>query len=114
MLRVNQQSFGRQRIVYERSNGRTCSSLVVALPKELNTAQRIELAEQFIAEFANRYPVIHLLVPFITMWVRLLALTARTYISCIASGMWMASSGTPEQFFKRYNPKNLRKVVPRS
>ena len=41
--------------IYERSNGRTCSSLVVALPKELNQAQRIELAEAFIAEFADRY-----------------------------------------------------------
>jgi hypothetical protein len=32
-----------------------CSSLVVALPKELTVAQRIELAEAFIAEFADRY-----------------------------------------------------------
>ena len=41
--------------VYERSNGRTCSSLVVAFPKELTQAQRIELAEEFIVEFADRY-----------------------------------------------------------
>ena len=41
--------------VYERSNGRTCSSLVVALPEELNQAQRIEWAEAFITEFADRY-----------------------------------------------------------
>lgn len=39
--------------VYERSNGRTCSSLVVALPKELNQAQRIELAEAFITNFTE-------------------------------------------------------------
>jgi hypothetical protein len=29
--------------------------LVVALPKELTSEQRIELAEQFIQEFADRY-----------------------------------------------------------
>lgn len=39
----------------ERRNGRVCSSFVVALPKELTVEQRIELAEQFIDEFAMRY-----------------------------------------------------------
>lgn len=40
---------------YERNNGRVCASFVVALPKELNVKQRIELAENFIEEFAGRY-----------------------------------------------------------
>ena len=40
---------------YERSNGRVCASFVVALPKELSVEQRIELAENFIEEFAGRY-----------------------------------------------------------
>jgi hypothetical protein len=33
---------------------------VVALPKELTVAQRIELAEAFIAEFADRYRYLYL------------------------------------------------------
>jgi hypothetical protein len=51
----NPEEFWQASDLYERKNGRVCSSLVVALPKELTSEQRIELAEQFIQEFADRY-----------------------------------------------------------
>lgn len=40
---------------YERAAGRTATTLVIALPKELSKTQRIELANAFIEQFADRY-----------------------------------------------------------
>lgn len=100
----NPEVFWQAADTYERKNGRVCSSFVVALPKELSVEQRIELAEQFIFEFADRYQF-----PF----------------SCAIHNHGGAFSGqeqphlhfmyserhidgikrTPEQFFKRYNAK---------
>ena len=93
---------------YERSNGRTCSSLVVAFPKELNTAQRIELAEQFIAEFADRYRY-----PFtcaIHNHVGSIAGIEQPHLHFMYSERHVDGiERTPEQFFKRYNPKEPEK-----
>ena len=94
--------------VYERSNGRTCSSLVVALPKELSKAQRIELAEQFIAEFADRYRY-----PFtcaIHNHVGSIAGMEQPHLHFMYSERHVDGiERTPEQFFKRYNPKEPEK-----
>ena len=90
--------------VYERSNGRTCSSLVVAFPKELNQAQRIELAEQFIAEFADRYRY-----PFpcaIHNHTGAIGGIEQPHLHFMYSERHVDDiERTPEQFFKRYNPK---------
>ena len=94
--------------IYERSNGRTCSSLVVALPKELNQAQRIELAEAFIAEFADRYSY-----PFtcaIHNHVGSLGGHEQPHLHFMYSERHVDGiDRTAEQFFKRYNPKDPQK-----
>ena len=94
--------------VYERSNGRTCSSLVVAFPKELNQAQRIELAEQFIAEFADRYRY-----PFtcaIHNHAGSIGGIEQPHLHFMYSERHVDDiERTAEQFFKRYNPKQPEK-----
>ena len=94
--------------VYERSNGRTCSSLVVAFPKELNQVQRIELAEQFIAEFADRYRY-----PFtcaIHNHAGSIGGIEQPHLHFMYSERHVDDiERTPEQFFKRYNPKQPEK-----
>lgn len=94
--------------VYERSNGRTCSSLVVALPKELNQAQRIELAEAFVAEFADRYRY-----PFtcaIHNHASSIAGVEQPHLHFMYSERHVDGiERTAEQFFKRYNPKEPQK-----
>lgn len=40
---------------YERKNGRTAASLVIALPKELTSEQRIELTEALIKQFTDEF-----------------------------------------------------------
>lgn len=94
--------------IYERSNGRTCSSLVVALPKELNQAQRIELAEAFITEFADRY-----CYPFtcaIHNDVGSLGGQEQPHLHFMYSERHVDGiDRTAEQFFKRYNPMDPQK-----
>lgn len=91
--------------IYERSNGRTCSSLIVALPKELNQAQRIELAEAFITEFADRYQY-----PFtcaIHNHAGSLGGQEQPHLHFMYSERHVDGiERTTEQFFKRYNPKD--------
>lgn len=94
--------------VFERSNGRTCSSLVVALPKELNQAQRIELAEAFITEFADRYHF-----PFscaIHNHAGSIAGIEQPHLHLMYSERHVDGiDRTAEQFFKRYNPRDPQK-----
>lgn len=94
--------------IYERSNGRTCSSLVVALPKELNQAQRIELVEAFIAEFADRYRY-----PFtcaIHNHAGALGGQEQPHLHFMYSERHVDGiDRTAEQFFKRYNSKDPQK-----
>ena len=94
--------------VYERSNGRTCSSLVVAFPKELTQVQRIELAEEFIAEFADRYRY-----PFtcaIHNHAGSIGGIEQPHLHFMYSERHVDDiERTAEQFFKRYNPKQPEK-----
>lgn len=94
--------------LYERSNGRTCSSLVVALPKELNQTQRIELAEAFVVEFADRY-----CYPFtcaIHNHTGSLGGQEQPHLHFMYSERHIDGiDRTAEQFFKRYNPKDPQK-----
>ena len=91
--------------LYERKNGRTSTSLIIALPKELSKQQRIELVEDLIKQFTEEFNL-----PY----------------SCAIHSHAGAISGqdqphlhlmysersvdeyirTAEQFFSRYNPKN--------
>lgn len=91
--------------IYERSNGRTCSSLVIALPKELTVEQRIELAEAFIEEFADRYRY-----PFTTAIHNhpgSFGGQAQPHLHFMYSERHVDGiERTAEQFFKRYNPQN--------
>ena len=41
--------------LYERKNGRTATSIVLALPKELSVEQRIELVEKIVQEVTGEY-----------------------------------------------------------
>ncbi|RLL17218.1 MobA/MobL family protein [Acinetobacter chengduensis] len=94
--------------IYERRNGRTCSSMVVALPKELSQAQRIELAEQFISEFADSYRY-----PFtcaIHNHAGSLGGKEQPHLHFMYSERHVDGiERTAEQFFKRYNPKDPHK-----
>lgn len=94
--------------IYERKNGRMCSSLVVALAKELTAAQRSELAEQFIAEFADRYQFPYSCA--IHNHEGSLGGQEQPHLHLIYSERSVDEiERTPEQFFKRYNPKNPQK-----
>ena len=94
--------------IYERKNGRVCSSLVVALAKELTAAQRSELAEQFIAEFADRYQFPYSCA--IHNHEGSLGGQEQPHLHLIYSERSVDEiERTPEQFFKRYNPKNPQK-----
>ncbi|WEV50090.1 MobA/MobL family protein (plasmid) [Acinetobacter sp. ESL0695] len=95
--------------LYERKNGRVSSSLVtVALPKELSTKQRIELAEQFIIELADRYQF-----PYtcsIHTHAGSLGGEEQPHLHFMYSERHVDEiDRTPEQFFKRYNPKQPEK-----
>ena len=94
--------------IYERKNGRVCSSLVVALAKELTAAQRSELAEQFIAEFADRYQFPYSCA--IHNHQGSLGGQEQPHLHLMYSERSVDEiERTPEQFFKRYNPKNPQK-----
>ena len=100
--------FWRAADIYERKNGRVCSSLVVALAKELTAAQRSELAEQFIAEFADRYQFPYSCA--IHNHEGSLGGQEQPHLHLIYSERSVDEiERTPEQFFKRYNPKNPQK-----
>lgn len=94
--------------LFERKNGRVSSSLVIALPKELTVAQRIELAEQFITELADRYQF-----PYscsIHTHEGSLAGEEQPHLHFMYSERHVDNiNRTAEQFFKRYNPKQPEK-----
>ncbi|MBF7683979.1 MobA/MobL family protein [Acinetobacter sp. B5B] len=94
--------------LYERKNGRVSSSVVIALPKELTTAQRITLAEQFITEFADRYQF-----PYtcsIHTHAGSLGGEEQPHLHLMYSERHVdGTARTLEQFFKRYNPKQPEK-----
>ena len=81
---------------------------MVALPKELNQAQRIELAEAFITEFADRYRF-----PFscaIHNHAGSIAGIEQPHLHLMYSERHVDGiDRSAEQFFKRYNPKDPQK-----
>ena len=105
---ANPEIFWQAADTYERSNGRICSSLVVAFPKELTVEQRIELAEVFIQEFADRYHY-----PFscaIHNHAGALGGQEQPHLHLMYSERHDDGiERTADQFFKRYNRKEPQK-----
>lgn len=102
------QEFWEAADIYERSNGRICSSLVIALPKELSCLQRIELAQQFIEEFVDRYHFPYSCA--IHNHLGSLGGQEQPHLHLMYSERHVDDiERTPEQFFKRYNSKKPEK-----
>jgi hypothetical protein len=91
--------------LYERKNGRTATSLVLALPKELTVQQRIELVEQIVQQLTEEYNfpytvAIHNHPSEITG-------EDQPHLHLMYSERSVDEyDRTPEQFFKRYNDKH--------
>ena len=91
---------------HEIERGRTSTVLTVALPKELNRLQRIELVESFIREFTATYQF-----PYTAaVHNHASALTGedQPHLHLMYSERSLADGieRSPEQFFKQYRPKN--------
>ena len=91
---------------HEIERGRTSTVLTVALPKELNRLQRIELVEAFIQEFTDTYQF-----PYTAaVHHHASALTGedQPHLHLMYSERSLADGieRSPEQFFKQYRPKN--------
>ncbi len=91
--------------LYERKNGRTATSLVLALPKELTPEQRIELTEKIVQEVTGEYNfpytvAIHNHPSEITG-------EDQPHLHLMYSERSVDEyDRTPDQFFKRYNEKH--------
>lgn len=91
--------------LYERKNGRTATSLVLALPKELSVEQRIELTEKIVQEVTGEYNfpytvAIHNHPSEITG-------EDQPHLHLMYSERSVDEyDRTPDQFFKRYNEKH--------
>ena len=91
---------------HEIERGRTSTVLTVALPKELNRLQRIELVESFIQEFTDTYQF-----PYTAaVHHHASALTGedQPHLHLMYSERSLVDGieRSPEQFFKQYRPKN--------
>jgi hypothetical protein len=96
---------------HEIERGRTSTVLTVALPKELNRLQRIELVEAFIQEFTDTYQF-----PYTAaVHHHASALTGedQPHLHLMYSERSLADGieRSPEQFFKQYRPKNPQQGV---
>lgn len=91
--------------LHERKNGRTATSLVLALPKELSVEQRIELVEKIVQEVTGEYNfpytvAIHNHPSEITG-------EDQPHLHLMYSERSVDEyDRTPDQFFKRYNEKH--------
>lgn len=91
--------------LHERKNGRTATSLVLALPKELSVEQRIELVEKIVEQFTGEYNfpytvAIHNHPSEITG-------EDQPHLHLMYSERSVDEyDRTPDQFFKRYNEKH--------
>ena len=99
--------------VYERSNGRTCSSLVVAFPKSGAKHRELNWPSSLLPSLPT-VTAIPSPAQSTIMLGRLAASSSRTYILCIVRGMWMTSSGHQSSFLSDTTRNSLKKAVPRS
>ena len=91
--------------LYERKNGRTATSIVLALPKELTQEQRIELTEKIIQQFCDKYNFPY--TAAIHNHKSAIAGEDQPHLHLMFSERALDEfDRTAEQFFKRYNDKN--------
>ena len=91
--------------LYERKNGRTATSIVLALPKELTEQQRIELTEKIIEQFCNKFNFPYSAA--IHNHKGAIGGQDQPHLHLMFSERALDEfDRTAEQFFKRYNDKN--------
>ena len=91
--------------LYERKNGRTATSIVLALPKELTAEQRIELTEKIIEQFCNKFNFPYSAA--IHNHAGAISGQDQPHLHLMFSERALDEfDRTAEQFFKRYNDKN--------
>ena len=91
--------------LYERKNGRTATSIVLALPKELTEQQRIELTEKIIEQFCDKYNFPY--TAAIHNHKSAIAGEDQPHLHLMFSERALDEfERTAEQFFKRYNEKH--------
>ena len=91
--------------LYERKNGRTATSIVLALPKELTAEQRIELTEKIIEQFCNKFNFPYSAA--IHNHKGAIGGQDQPHLHLMFSERALDEfDRTAEQFFKRYNDKN--------
>ena len=91
--------------LYERKNGRTATSIVLALPKELTEQQRIELTEKIIEQFCNKFNFPY--TAAIHNHKSAISGQDQPHLHLMFSERALDEfDRTAEQFFKRYNDKN--------
>ena len=91
--------------LYERKNGRTATSIVLALPKELTAEQRIELTEKIIEQFCNKFNFPYSAA--IHNHKGAISGQDQPHLHLMFSERALDEfDRTAEQFFKRYNDKN--------
>ena len=91
--------------LYERKNGRTATSIVLALPKELTPEQRIELTEKIIEQFCNKFNFPYSAA--IHNHAGAISGQDQPHLHLMFSERALDEfDRTAEQFFKRYNDKN--------
>lgn len=92
---------------YESMNGRTSTHITVALPKELNYMQRIELSNQLIYEFCGQYQM-----PYsFAIHNHVSTLDGRyeqphLHLLYSERSIYDGIERTPELYFQRHCPKN--------
>lgn len=95
---------------YEIKRGRTSSHITIALPKELDRNNRIELCERLMHEFCGQYKM----PCTIAIHNHVAALDGNSkqpHLHLLFSEKSMLDNikRSPEQFFKQYRPKNPEK-----
>jgi hypothetical protein len=91
--------------LYERKNGRTATSIVLALPKELTPEQRIELTEKIIEQFCNKFNFPYSAA--IHNHKGAISGQDQPHLHLMFSERALDEfDRTAEQFFKRYNDKH--------
>lgn len=92
---------------YEAKVGRTSTHITIALPKELSKTQRVELSNQLIHEFCGKYKM-----PYsFSIHNHIASIDDRyeqphLHLLYSERSIFDEIERTPEQFFKRYCPKN--------
>lgn len=94
--------------LHERKNGRTATSLVLALPKELSVEQRIELVEKIVEQFTGEYNFPYTLA--IHNHPSEITGEDQPHLHLMYSERSVDEHDrTADQFFKRYNDKDPAK-----